>query len=152
MLYVCGYISYKIARTIKCKYCIDVVVNNSETNDNYFKSINRGGLSVPTDFLIGISKHVLGIMQTLMSNEFEDLFLSSSNHKQIVCKLANIAIQNDNSLPIDNKCFKCGFKYEAFAADAVSRMSNVVLNNYTKIRNDHLNAVKNNKRKVAILS
>lgn len=152
LLYVCGYISFKITTNIQCKSCISLVVSPMNTDDVYFQTINRGGLSVPSDFVVCIGKHVLGIMQTLISEEFEETFLLSSDHRRDLVTLAEIGILNDNSIVVDlSKSCECGRAYAKLASDVIFKMSNVLLSNYTKRKNDKLN-VKSSKRKVTILS
>lgn len=44
--------------------CMVVKSINNESNNVYFSTVhqNRGGLSIPSDFLVGIGRHVTCIM------------------------------------------------------------------------------------------
>lgn len=155
LIYICGYASFKISTKIACKTCSTLIKKDDESgpNDSYFNSINRGGLSVPSDFVLAIAKHVIGISQALLSERYETLFLSTSCQKNTVCKLSNLAVNLDNSIEVDLKqVCECGTSNETLALYVISIIANIMLNNYTKMRNDALKQVKNTKRKLNIFS
>jgi hypothetical protein len=152
-LYVSGYISFKLAHKNKCQSCCQLLSKQS-TNDLYFEEINRGGLSVPSDFILNIASHVIGIMNNLISEPYEDIFLTSNCQKYILHNLSMKASESDTSLIVDltNKCHECGKPYEGLASEIISTMANVLLNNYSKKINDSVSRPSNKKRKLKILS
>lgn len=107
---------------------------------------------MPSDFVVGIGNHVSCIMQALISNPYESKFLAEANQKQILCKLSKLAIISDCSLNVnlDYVCH-CGQNYMTIAEAVICKMSNILINNYTKSRNDSLVLTKSNKRKLSTL-
>lgn len=97
-LYICGYVSFKVNAKMKCNSCKCALINTNACDDAYFNDINRGKLSVPSDFVLGVCKHVLGIVQALVSKEYEEHFLLTNHQKNVIEVLGKLAVVKGNSL------------------------------------------------------
>lgn len=151
-LYICGYVSFKLAANVNCTYCTEFLVNNDDCQDEYFQILNRGRLSVPSDIILSIGKHVVGIAQTLVSVKYESRFLTVCDQTNVVRHLSEIAVQNDVIISnvIQESCF-CGSDRLKFVKKAIKTISYIVLSNYCKKRTQSVET-HNNKRKLNILS
>lgn len=154
-LYICVcvvYVSFKLSTKTNCEDCHSLLTKKSMCNDKYIQSINRGGLSIPSYFILMVCKHVVGIMQTLLTEKFETLFIASKNQKQIVCDLSIEAITNDTFIydKMLGVCH-CGTDHKNTALHIISVASNILLSNYCKKRNDCL-IRSSNMRKMLIFS
>lgn len=47
-IYVSGYVPFKMAHKYKCQQCVNMFVSESPVDNDYFQSIDRGGLKVPS--------------------------------------------------------------------------------------------------------
>jgi hypothetical protein len=61
LIYVSGYASFKLQTKVACKNCVELFLG-IEFDSTYVQIINRGGLTVPSNLVLGIGKHSLNIM------------------------------------------------------------------------------------------
>jgi hypothetical protein len=144
-LYVCGYASNSVYKKIDCTFCQCSIreAKGDEFGCPYFDSLQRGGLSLPTEFVITIFFHM---------NAIHSLFLMKTKQTKILCQLTNVSLENNNFFGLFNIDCVCGKSTKSLAELFYPIFSNILLNNYTKIRNDFLRSKevqsKGKKRKI----
>jgi hypothetical protein len=87
---------------------------------------------------------VFCIFQCLVSTVYEQQFLNASNQKKILTSVSMKGFVQDSFL---NSVCDCGYKFSDFVHVIVSRMANILLNNYCKKLNDATNICKAAKSK-----
>jgi hypothetical protein len=142
---VCGYASNSVYKKIDCTFCQCSIreAKGDEVGCPYFDSLQRGGLSLPTEFVITIFFHM---------NAIHSLFLMKTKQTKILCQLTNVSLENNNFFGLFNIDCVCGKSTKSLAELFYPIFSNILLNNYTKIRNDLLRSKevqsKGKKRKI----
>jgi len=109
IFYVGGYIARSVFRSNRCEYCKESLVNPealepltlSETLDNtatvFLDSINRGGLSKPTDLAFMMTVHCWRVWEEVRSTPgMMHLFLTCSCQRSLFCKVMDRAMYTDN--------------------------------------------------------
>lgn len=157
-LYVCGYIAHTIhkAKHISCSECKALVVKNvgSNINDDYFSFLQRGGLCIATNEINYIYYHMCAIFDFIInSSEWESKFLLTQNHQNLLVSLAVASLESGPFYIDFNRVCSCGTTYRKIYFKAASTLSNILLNNYTKNKNNlqHSSGVFTKKRKLATL-
>lgn len=143
LLYVCGYISFKTASRINCFFCTGLIVGEN-CNDKYFQEINRGGLTIPSDYVVSIGEHVFRIMQTFVSEKYEHRFLlECDEHHSLLFSTVQEILNEDVTLKLlmDHFC-ECGTRFSAIITKIVQTFCNILLSNYKKRRNDKISSTK----------
>lgn len=138
LLYVCGYVAYKTIQLFSCKACTDFILG-THTTDKYFATLVRSGLTVPSDIVVQLGNFVCAVMQYLISEEYETKFLTWENQKQLLQNLIDQEIYAFVYLRIfvTNSCL-WGRPLTDIYKMFVYIMCNILLNNYSKLQNDHL--------------
>ena len=132
--------------------CHELIVSCTEIDDNYFKDLNRGGLTVPSLVTLTIGRQAYGIMQFLVSEEYEKLFLASSQQHLLLTTLILKGLRRNEvtaSFCID-VCV-CGQCFEDLFKEIVKILSNLMLNNYRKIKSESCETQAMGKRKLSTL-
>lgn len=142
LLYVCGYAAHKTTQMLSCKTCIDFVLG-PHTSDKYFENLVRSGLTVPSDIVVELGNFVYGAMQLLISQEHETNFILCKNQKQLLQNVVDQGVNTHVYLKIflTDSCL-CGRPLTDVYKKLVCIMCNILLNNYTKLRNEHLTCSK----------
>lgn len=154
LIYICGYAAFKIKHRLHCKLCCEFVESkNYDTCNIYFLDLNRGNLTIPSDTIILIGQHIYGIMQYLISNEYENAFLSVTHQQQLLLKLVAESLNRNNlTANILNDTCICGHTHAQIVLDILKCMANILLNNYRKCRTNHyLEKINTKKRKLQTL-
>lgn len=144
LIYISGYAAFKMKHHLKCSACIETFVSAEDTNDKYFREINRGGLSVPSDLLLIVAKLCLFVMQRLIQEDFEPKFIRSPNQKRLMFSLImkeGFYIVDEIEGVLAHKCDRCEADIEKSFRKVVSIFCNILLNNYSKIKNNNLSSV-----------
>ena len=127
---------------------------STDTECEMFNALNRGGLCVPSDIVIEICLKVYTVMQLLISQKYESIFLSCKNQKLILIQLSRRLI-NASELQhiLLTSCDLCDVNMWQLVAQMLPYFSNILINNYVKERNDLSAASKmaTKKRKFATL-
>lgn len=161
ILYIGGYAAFKIASRTKCMQCT-LFASSDCTDDSFFNEINRGGLTVPSAFVVRIGRHAFKIAYGLFSELYETLFLCEVKDQfGIHMDLTQVAISLDEELceVVEGKC-ACGKHMSDLCKYVTSVFCNCLSNNYRKNRNDNLKnddrmvkeSKKPKKRKLATLT
>jgi hypothetical protein len=138
-LYVCGYASNSVYKKIDCTFCQCSIreAKGDEVGCPYFDSLQRGGLSLPTEFVITIFFHMNAIFLTINNDAvLNSLFLMKTKQTKILRQLTNVSLENNNFFGLFNIDCVCGKSTKSLAELFYPIFSNILLNNYTKIRND----------------
>jgi hypothetical protein len=138
-IYISGYASHKISKKIKCNICISLVTESKGnlTNNEYFNYLQRGGLSIPTDMVKNVLFHMCAIFEKIINDiSLESDFLKTIFQKTILCHLTLLSVSLDESLKYFYCCCVCGKNNKNILAMLCSIFSNVLLNDYTKKKNN----------------
>lgn len=146
LTYVAGYCCYSYAKSKKCQLCketislndIDDVFDIVDNYENsYIQTLDRGGLAYPKPEILDIILHSFVVVQKLVSENHESLFLQVKNQKAIAVKIIINVLEKKEIYLCENKCktHSASFIVESLVGRAV----NTFLNNYCK-ENNNMNA------------
>jgi hypothetical protein len=150
-IYVCGYASSsQVKKLNNFELCISAIRDSKGDNiDNqYFDSLERGGLSITTNEVICVMFNLYAIFYYIVNNSnLEASFLKLSNQKQLLIKLAMLSL-NANGF-FDENVLIClfGNSIKTLYAQMYKSFCNILLNNFTKHKNDNFQNVQNLKKK-----
>ena len=89
--------------------------------------------------------NAFSVFELLISEDYEGKFLKHVNLKDIIMHLTMENIILNNNICVNMWC--CGISSDELVKKCLSTMSNILLNNYCKIKNDN-QPKKSNKRKL----
>lgn len=148
--YICGYAAHSIKKKFKCSDCKSLAVKSvgNQTEDTYFDFLQRGGLCISTEEVKYVYYHLCAIFEYIINRkEIEAKFLNNKNHKNLLSLLALASLESDNfPLDFESVCH-CGATVRKIFSNVSLIISNIVLNNYTKNKNDLTHASKNEKKR-----
>lgn len=141
LIIVCGYASFKLKTKYKCEECMTQFLSEDDSENEYFKEINRGGLTVPTDLCLELGKLAHRTLKMLISEKYESRFIQCSNQKRIMIHFLeeSLFLLDINQ---DEKCVLCDTPFLKYFREVFKTFSNILLNNYSKIRNNVQEAIK----------
>lgn len=148
LIYISGYASKKAAGMVNCDHCHGILLTDQNLeveiseDMSYINDLNRGGLKFPTEYSINIGIAAYQIFQILISEDFEAIFLTLENQKAFLFKF--ICDRCDSDF-IQNNC-SCSFSIKKLNYKLVTVWCNVLLNNYSKQKNDQIQRSKGTKR------
>ena len=150
LLFIGGYIAHSLGKQLKCQYCTNYLAQDKEllvenaSAGNYLNLIDRGGLKWPTDFLLNICTNTFIIFCNLI-RDFEVEFCKCSNQRDL---LINCSLKYHQP-SFQNEYCVCERDLSSVVKRAIRVMSNILLNNYSKNRNNSYDSNNNIKRKLA---
>ena len=171
IFYVAGYLGRSVVRSTKCEHCKEVLISadgdldplklDEELNyeaSTFFNSINRGGLSKPSDFTFMLTVHCWRVFEEIKSStDLLDSFLKSKRQQVLFCKIMERSLGGvslENMFASSSFCTK-GHDLREFI---VRRFFNCVSKNLVKDitaeanKNSRSQPQKSQKRKIAKLS
>lgn len=141
--------AFKIKHRLRCNLCYEFVESkNYDTCNTYFSDLNRGNLTIPSDTIILIGQHMYGIMQCLISNEYENAFLNVTHQQQLLIKLVTESLNSNHltsNILIDT--YICGYTHAKIVLDILKCMANILLNNYRKLKTNYYSENMNVKKR-----
>jgi hypothetical protein len=167
IFYVSGYIARSIIRTTKCEHCKESLVTTDPLEPielderldysaaTFLDTVNRGGLSRPTDFTFLLAMHCWRVFEEIKSNsKLMAELLSSTCQRKIFVKVMDRAscIQTFGHQPIDSNVCTSGHDLNTLI---VNRFFNCVAKNLVKDLTNKANPQSGQpakKRKIAKLS
>lgn len=87
LTYVSGYAAHTIGKTVNCNSCADLIRdnNNIDVGNTYFDSLQRGGLSMPTDAVCETFQHVYAVFEDIIKNTAsKNSFFNETKNKQLL--------------------------------------------------------------------
>lgn len=134
-IYIAGYGSHSASRKLDCNICLSLVVEEkgSSVDSEYFDSLQRGGLSIPTIHVRIIFLHMCAIFEVILNDSsLESNFLRAVDQKYILSKLTFLSIQTEYAFEeFQNTCL-CGKDYKKILFHLLSVFANIILNDYRK--------------------
>ena len=110
--------------------------------------MDRGNLKWPTEFIIHLVIKTYVIFQKLITQKYEDAFLSCKNHKHVLEQLVFEKLDLLSEIP-DNNCI-CGNNTKNLVKKCLSVSSNIFISNYAKVKNNTIKT--KSKRKLSTLT
>ena len=152
LIFLGGYIGKKFKKSVACDSCVNELVSKDRmpydaknTNFAYLEALDRGGLTLPTQILVDVLVVVFRVFQCLISCKHEKQFTTIRNQKQVIFHLSTEKLRLN---PVTGgACTTCGKKIMDNLRFCVTRMANVLLNNYSKQLNDKIAVEKGMKTK-----
>jgi len=135
MTFISGYVCHSVSKKLKCTMCSDRICQHSQliidelSCSNYLSILSRGGLKYPTEFTLSIYITVFKIFQCIL-NEYEDQFIRCNDPRKIIMELSLTFLQVEEE---DELCPSCKTSTRAIYIMCSRIMSNILLNNYTKV-------------------
>lgn len=153
LMYIGGYIVNSLTSKIACHSCLMSLMSDKDveisTDQNMFynKNLDRGGLKVPTQYLMDVLVSEYKLFQVLISEIYENIFLNLNNQRLLLCKLCYDSLADVN---FESSC-SCENAVNTLKK-CIMIFSNILLNNFKKHTNDKLNiGSKSKKRKLETL-
>lgn len=155
LIYIAGYVAHKVCHKLTCEKCILFLVGDKtlelECSDEIFKYLmitDRGKLKWPQKLIIDISIISFQIFQKLISQTFENDFITYAEPKNLFIQLILDKIELIG-IAVFSKC-NCGNDLSHLLKLCLSGIANIYLNNYTKVKNDY-RKTHSTKRKLSVL-
>ncbi|GFT57457.1 uncharacterized protein TNCV_4515511 [Trichonephila clavipes] len=99
LTYLAGVCARAALKKLKCDFCSkSLVLNKSfELNSNYdlIRNLDRGSLLCPSPDVVTAVLYNYIIVQKLLSNDYENMFLKQNNQRQIASEIS-ISLINSN--------------------------------------------------------
>jgi hypothetical protein len=140
--YLCikGVMKAFVARGVTLGPCIVekiFFINNEEIipHSNLISSSNRGGLSYPSSDVITCALYVYSVTNKLL--EFEKEFVKEPNQRNTIMEISRISLL-EVYLFLDHNCNE--HSKSSLITKILSTLANILLNNYSKKRNNLLNS------------
>ena len=130
---------------MQCNSCLSLFIDESrgtfeiaEGKDisDYFKNLNRGGLTYSSKALVSVYQAAYGIFNICISAKFEKVFMSLKNQKQILFELISEFLDLSDNFGFDSICMSCKKQKKECFIMCLRFLLNILLNNYTKSRNN----------------
>lgn len=162
IFYVSGAIARSVVRTTRCQHCKDELIDSNQLNEpvegetaaasTFLDSVDRGGLTRPTDYTFMLSVHCWQVFEEMKSSEtLKAQFLGAACQKSLFVQVMDRV--SGNHFATENYCLQ-GHDLKTFI---VQRMFNCFAKNLVKeLSNQPTGASQNcqpsKKRKIAKLS
>lgn len=155
LVYITGFIIHKIKqKCLKCydfmtlKKTIELEIENDSPIFNYIKLLDRGGLKYAKDYFNNIIISTYTLFQTIISERYEKAFLNFTefSHKIVFKTLALKKLDLANFEMDEHNC-NCGNNLSTLNEKCINTFSNILLNNYSKAKNNALEEDSLNKKK-----
>ena len=154
LVYIAGYVAHAVNKKVKCQYCSfylhqdrDLNFEISESSSEYLNLLDRGGLKMPTCDLSTICTNTFLLFSNIISMH-ENEFCHCVNQKNA---LVNCSFKYHSEMYKDESCI-CKRPLMKLVLLSIKVMSNILLNNYTKIQNNFHQRNSNKKRKLSTLN
>lgn len=151
LIYICGYVSYKMSHKLNCQQCTDMFIADTVVDNDYFECINRGGLKVPSKMCFELGQLCLLTMQHLISEKYEMYFIKSANQRNFLIYLLKESLCLSFNFHFDDSCNLCNEKLSDVRISSLRYFANILLNNYSKCINNKNTVVEDNSRKLSTL-
>lgn len=151
LFYISGYCAHSIIKFVNgCENCLIHITSNSDFSINftdcesnsaqvseYLKNLSRGALKQPSELLFEVSIQAYQIFNELISDEYEAEFLKTGRQRIILRELI-ISNLEQHIEEINEKCILCNKTLMSILTRASHIISNIFLNNYSKIINNEV--------------
>jgi hypothetical protein len=151
LIYIAGYVANSVGRKLKCPSCICRLSKNSDLHCDfspeifdYLKSIDRGGLKWPSDFTLDVCSKAHLLFQEVVSKLEKEFLLCTNQRSVLVYCCVKFC---SKSYDTENVCSSCSRSLIDVTKMMLRPMINILLNNFTKVKNDQLLENKTNKRR-----
>ncbi|GFX31857.1 transposable element P transposase [Trichonephila clavipes] len=153
LTYLAGVCARAALKKLKCDFCSkSLVLNKSfELNSNYdlIRNLDRESLLCPSPDVVTAVLYNYIIVQKLLSNDYENMFLKQNNQRQIASKISISLINSNEFFLFDEPCNN-DHSSELVLKHIILTSTNALLNNYCKKKND-IKKVETKKRKIHTL-
>lgn len=147
VIYIAGYVARQCSCCKECMYklCIDRPISVEASGDlhKYLDVLDRGGLTYPTRFTFNICSSTIRIFNILISEFYEKKFQSVNCQQHLLMKIAMEWLYIDENVLAQCVCGKSGLD---LCKQGVKIISNILLNNYCKLKNNKLDEAKKDKK------
>lgn len=149
--FLAGYTSFKMNRNVSCSLCRSLIVTDDRfqididwaqlpedvLDTSYVDALSRGGLLMPSPAVYYAAEAAVRIAQCLVGDQYVDKFLKMSNQRNLLHTLAVMyASSHTQVAPLCGAaCAECETNPVQYLEGVAMRMTNILLNNYTKDRN-----------------
>lgn len=147
LLYVAGYAAKKITSRLSCVGCKQLLVDEGgeclqvDIGKNvlaYFEELNRGGLTYPSSNLLNVYQSAHGVFTICISENYEKKFILLKNQKAVLKKIIFHYWNYFDILLLSTDCNLCLENTSVNLLKCVSILLNIMLNNYSKAKNDNI--------------
>ena len=165
--YVSGAVSRSVVRSTRCSHCKDELVSSDELDDSdavpsaaveFLDSVNRGGLSKPTEYAFSVSVVCWRIFEEIRSSSSLSSQLLNSTSRQrslfvkVVDRLADNPFNDCQHLSLDNYCVKGHDLKQLIAVRLFNCFAKNLVKSLTTAACPRNSAQPTRKRKIAKLS
>ena len=138
IVFIAGDVRFKLKSKLSCIDCrLELLTDRALECDfprdesfNYLASIDRGGLTWPTELMVEIVAQTIIVFKCLVSAKYCKQFNMLTNQRSI---LTHLACQRCIQVAVlSGKCSSCGIVIADLAKPCITTVSNISLNNYRK--------------------
>lgn len=149
VVFLAGYCSYKIGHSSPCERCIALLSSEQtltialetgatkELDLSYINVLTRGRLQVPSKAVYAVAETAVKLAKCLTTT-YHTQFLQTTHHQQL---LHTLTVEYASALPETaplrcGPCTDCGESLFQYLEGAALRMTNIMLNNFSKLTNN----------------
>lgn len=140
--YIAGYVSFKVSNKLKCACCISAIIceeSKEQDEQSYFEILNRGGLTVPSEFVLQVTTYVHNTLQILISESYEAKFLKCGSQKLLLITLVKEYMKINNDKYLFRDFCSCNQPQTKILLNLMLPiLANIFINNYVKTRQDSI--------------
>lgn len=143
LIFCAGYCGKSLHKISSCGTCLKTFITKKPfecdvnvTALSYVEALDRGGLTWPQSSLVHIISIVFMVFKCIISEKYENEFICSFNQRNVLVHLCMTAVSESEEFEEYNLCQDCARNRIDIVKMAVTKMCNILLNNYTKLLND----------------
>ena len=135
LVYISGYCSYAAIKKLLCEYCRTFLTAECCDSGELIAASSRGSLCYPEEDVLTCVVYTFVIVQKLLKEPNERVFLQQRNQRHVVVTLTIEALSYCELL-LGHDCHKIGHSTKDIVIKIVTTATNILLNNYVKKMND----------------
>lgn len=135
--YIAGYCAHAALKKLSCAECREHLIHNRNLvvkDASLIENMSRGGRKLLQPFVVNAVLYTSVVLDKLTAKENCQKFHASCNQKRILRALVHHILEEHEE---SNPCLN-GHTHELVLRHVLHAAVNTLLNNYTKLRNDHL--------------
>lgn len=145
LTYLAGYCVYGLLKKLKCQACHSGLVTDKyfQSSHSLIKEMDRGGLQYPHPDVVSIVMNTYVVLLKLISKTYEQEFLNTGNHKQVLVTIVTGQLKEE--LSHLDVC-EAGHTQENLIKSIIRMSSNTFLKNYCVKKNDTFKKIPKNRK------
>ena len=155
LIFVSGYVAHIVKKKVLCRTCVCRLSLDShldseflENTSEYLKLVDRGGLKWPSPFTLSVCTDMFKMFKITIEY-YEEALLTCTNQRKMLIDMGTEHLSH--IFDLEELC-PCGRSVRSIVEHCLRCIINILLNNYSKVKNNSLIVKKNAKRKLSTLN